>query len=285
MIKDIRLLSSNDFSYFDAMETGMDSDYISSIFADLTTGDNRLYGLFLDGRMIVLCGYSIYAKHYAMLGRLRSDQRFSGNGYATELVTYVLKEAQKLSGIRWIGANTEEDNVPARRLLKRLNLAPYLPLYGATAEDTTVLESGSHSWQPITRLARKREWIDKLYIQTGAIFPYECFYPFPASDDLFSNDILNQWSFYENDDRTRFVITKYDRKKYHLLHVVYPWRDVTSQPGLWETIRHDYVKLKQHTNETAYIWIDLTKDNIQTLPDNHPFQLSAPWILHGMPVT
>ncbi|QKY68650.1 GNAT family N-acetyltransferase [Lentibacillus sp. CBA3610] len=282
MNKTIRMLDSRDYPHLEAMDTGIEFDYIPRIFDKLITGNNRLYGLFLDGQMVSMSGYTIYANHYAMLGRLRSDRRFKGNGYATEIVAYVMNEAFKLSNIHWVGANTEEDNLPARRVLEKVSLAPYIALHGAQTEDTSVMESNARPWQPVTDLTRKREWVNKLYAQTGAIFPYECYYPFPGSADLFQDDDLKQWSFYENASGTRFLITKYDQKKYHYLHAVYPWHDMAEQRGLWETIAADYRKLKTLTDDETYIWMDLTKEEIQTLPAGHPFELPTPWILHGM---
>ncbi|MFD1360116.1 GNAT family N-acetyltransferase [Lentibacillus salinarum] len=282
MSKIIRMLDSSDTTHFEAMDTGIEFDYIPHIFDKLTTGDNRLYGLFLDGQMVSMSGYSIYSSRYAMLGRLRSDRRFNGYGYATELMAYVMNEAFKPGSIHWVGANTEEDNLPAQRVLERIGLTPYVTLHGALTKDPSTFESGAHPWQPITDLARKREWVDKYYAQTGAVFPYECYYPFPGSTDLFQDDDLKQWSFYENASQTRFLITKYDQKKHHYLHAVYPWHDIALQPGLWETIARDYWELKQKTDDDTYIWMDLTREEAQTLPAGHPFELPSPWVLYGI---
>ncbi|HLR61374.1 MAG TPA: GNAT family N-acetyltransferase [Lentibacillus sp.] len=281
MSKTIRMLNKDDYPQYEAMETGIEFDYIAHIFDRLATGDNHLYGLFLDGRLVSVGGYSIYAGSYAMLGRLRSDLRFKGNGFSTEVVSYILNEVFKLNGIRWVGANTQEHNTSAQRVLEKVGLNPYITLHGALTKDTAALESGAEPWQPVTSLQRKKDWLNQAYIRTGDIFPYECYYPFPASAELFQDEAIKQWSFYENDDKTRFVITKYDQKKYHYLHAVYPWHDLTSQPGLWETIASDYRKLLQQTDDETYIWMDLTKEEAQTLPASHQFELPSPWILYG----
>jgi RimJ/RimL family protein N-acetyltransferase len=282
MSKTIRMLNLNDYPHFDKMDTGIEFDYIANIFEHLVTGNNRLYGLFIDGQMVSMSGYSIYADRYAMLGRLRSDRRFAGRGNATELVDYVLNEAFKINNIYWAGANTQEDNLPAQRVLEKIDLIPYTKLHGALTSNVSALESGARSWRPVTDIKRKQEWVDELYIQTGSVFPYECFYPLPASAELFRENDLKQWSFFENESQTRFLITKYDQKKYHFLHAVYPWHDMTSQPGLWETINLEYRKLKDHTDDETYIWMDLTKEEAKSLPAGHQFVLPSPWILYGM---
>ncbi|SFA83478.1 Acetyltransferase (GNAT) domain-containing protein [Lentibacillus halodurans] len=282
MKKTIRVLHSNDYPHLEVMDTGIEFDYIKHIFDRLVTGNNRLYGLFLDGQLVSLSGYSIYAGSYAMLGRLRSDRRFTGNGYSTELVSYVLNQVFQLNNIHWAGANTQEDNGSARRVLEKIGLSAYTTLHGAITKDISLLESGSEPWWPVTDLQRKQEWINRLYIKSASIFPYECYYPFPGSPDLFQDHDLMQWSFYENESGTRFLITKYDQKKHHYLHAVYPWNDIVSQQGLWETIANDYRRLAQQTDDETYIWMDLTKEEAQSLPLSHQFELPSPWILYGI---
>ncbi|SFD39833.1 hypothetical protein SAMN05216238_101155 [Lentibacillus persicus] len=282
MTKTIRILNENDYYDYEQMDTGIEFDYVGRIFDRLTSGNNRLYGLFLDGQLVSVGGYSIYAKSYAMLGRLRSDCRFLGNGFSTDVMNHVLSEVQKLDGIQWVGANTQEHNISAQRVLEKIGLTPHITLHGALTKDTSALESGDKLWTPVTDLERKKEWVNEAYIQTGAVFPYECYYPFPGSADLFPEDKLKQWAFFENADKTRFVLTKHDQKKYHYLHTVYPWSDMVSQAGLWETIANDYTKLIPQTDDETYIWMDLTKEEAETLPENHQFELPSPWILYGL---
>src|SRR5690625_7372225 len=59
------------------------------------------------------------------------------------------------------------------------------------------------------------------------------------------------------------MILKTDQKKHHYLHVVYPWNDSTSQPGLWETVAQAYWNLKRQTAEETYIWTDFTPEEVQ----------------------
>ncbi|RKQ34672.1 GNAT family N-acetyltransferase [Oceanobacillus halophilus] len=282
MEKLIRLLTDEDYPHLEAMDTGMKDDYVQRVFPRLVRGNNRLYGLFLDGQLVSIGGYSIYAKHHAMLGRLRSDRRFRGSDLATELMSYVMQEAFRSEDIQWVGANTQEDNAAARRVLEKLKLKKLTALHGALTKDTSALVAGAKTWNEVHDLQRKKEWVHQAYVENSNLFPYECYYPFPASWELFNNEDLQKWSFYENDKQTRFLITKTDQKKHYYLHAVYPWSDITNQAGLWETISKDYEKVLKQTKSEAYIWMDLTKEEAQTLPPNHSFQLPSPWILHGM---
>lgn len=282
MEKTIRVLSLEDLPYMKAMQTGIEDDYVTRIFERLVTTDqNRLFGLFLNDHLASVCGYSIFAKHYAMLGRIRSDIRYRGKDLATMLTSQVMDEAFKLPDIHWVGANTQEKNLPARRVLEKLGLSPQAVIYGATTKDVSWLESGSAGWNEMVDVKRKKQWVHDLYVKNGAVFPYECYYPFPASPELFAEDELETWSFFENADATRVVIAKRDIKKYHYLHAIYPWEDLMDQPGLWETIASAHKKLCRAVGEDALIWMDFTKEQAQSLPENHQFDLPSPWMLYG----
>ncbi|MDG5787066.1 GNAT family N-acetyltransferase [Evansella sp. AB-P1] len=284
MNKEIRQLHKGDYSFFEAMDTGIKDDYILRIFERLTTGNHRLYGLFIGNKLISMGGYTVFAGYYAMLGRLRSDRRYRGNNMATKILTHVMNEAFQLNGIQWVGGNTQEDNIPARRVLEKLGLNTYTTLHGAVTQVPIVHESGSKIWSPIHSLERKKRWLREKYVKPEAVFPYEVYYSFPASNALFQEEEIMEWSFYENHDKTRFLITKKDQKKNHYLHVIYPWSDIGVQQGLWETVSKDYLKLLEETEESeedAYIWIDIKKNEINSLPNEHSFELPTPWVLYG----
>ncbi|TMW70309.1 GNAT family N-acetyltransferase [Alteribacter natronophilus] len=280
--KMIRMLTMEDYPYMKAMDTAIEDDYIKRIFERLTSGPHKLYGMFLDDRLVSVGGYSIFARSYAMLGRLRSDRNYRGMNHTTELLRFVKEEAFRLDEIRWAGANTQEENTAARRVLEKAGLTPCAVLHGAVTKNTAALETGCSTWKPVKTDTGKKQWLKHVFTESEAVFPYECYYPFPASDDLFVEDAIRDWNFYENSDGTRVLITKYDQKKYHYLHAIYPWNDFTGQPGLWETITQDYRKLAaEHTDEETYVWMDLTKEGVKSLPAEHPFRLPSPWILHG----
>ncbi|MFA1818823.1 GNAT family N-acetyltransferase [Virgibacillus oceani] len=277
----IRQLDKKDFPIVESMQTGIEDDYVIRIFDRLSAPPHRIFGLFLDDQLVSMTGYTIYAKHYAMMGRLRSDIRYRGNGHSTKLTSYVFNEACKEENIVWVGANTQEQNTPAQRVLEKNSLDQHTKLHGAITKDTSMLETGAKPWNLITSLERKKAWLAETYIKTAQPFPFECYYPFPGSKYLFHDEDIAQWNFYENDDQTRFLITKNDQKKHHYLHAVYPWSDFTSQEGLWETISGDYRSFAAQNEEETYIWMDFTKEEAQLLPDDNAFELPDPWILYG----
>lgn len=281
----IRMLHVKDMPLLQVMDTGIEDDYVLRIADSLMQGDNRLFGLFVDDTLVSLVGYSIFANRYAMLGRLRSDQRYMKKGYATKLMGYARDAAFQIPGIEWVGANTQEDNPSARRVMEKIHLAPLTMLHGATTSDVSSLAKEASPWKQIIDINRKQTWLMHTYVKKELIFPYECFYLFPSSAALFPDEVINEWNFYENNDQTRFVITKTDQKKHLYLQIAYPWEDILDQPGLWATVARDYNALRNETNEASYMWLDMPKTQAQSLPEGHNWTLPSPWILYGIDKT
>ncbi|MFC3040464.1 GNAT family N-acetyltransferase [Virgibacillus xinjiangensis] len=283
MDTEIRILTEDDYPFVKSMETELENDYVPRIFDKLSQHPNRMFGLFKDGGLVSISGYSIYAGRYAMLGRLRSHTAYKGNGNSTRLMRHMLDEVFHRESIQWVGANTQENNFPAQRVIEKTGLTKQTVLHGAVSKDVSRLHGGHAPWNRVSSLYRKMEWVEKAFLQAESFFPYECYYPFPATKDLFSMEVLQKWNFHENEEGTRMVITNHDQKKNHYLHAVYPWKDLNSQPGLWATISSDYKQLKKRTGEdNTYIWVDMTKEQAKSLPEHHPFELPSPWILYGM---
>lgn len=282
MKKLIRILTKEDLPSVKAMETGIEDDYIIRVFDRICSGNNKLFGLFADDQLVSIGGLTVFAKQYAILGRMRSDLRFRGNDFSTLLMSKVLEEAFKLPDIQWVGANTQEENIPAQRVLKKIGLVDerYISCE-ATAKESSAMESGGAIWQHQDNLDRKRQWLQQLFVESAAVFPYECYYPLPASEGLFEDNQIARWSFFENPEGDRILITKRDFKQYHYLHVVYPFDDLMEQPGLWETISFARQELAGELDQETHIWMDLTKQQAAALPDSHPFAIPSPWLLFG----
>ncbi|MCG3419210.1 GNAT family N-acetyltransferase [Oceanobacillus jordanicus] len=278
----IRRLTIQDFRLVEEMETGIEEDYVLRIFNRLLDGNNRLFGLFNKGQLVSIAGYSLYASHYAMLGRLRSDLRYRGRNFSTSLMQHMIEEVFKMERIHWVGANTQENNLAAKKVLRKAGLHSHKILYSTITQSPSKLETGAKPWKEVHTLKRKKDLIYKGYLETYSIFPYQCYYSFPASWELFTDENLLSWSFYENEKQNRFLITKEDQKKNHYLHTIYPWDDIHQQEGLWETITADYKQLTQRTGENTYVWMDLIPSEVEKLPDYHPFELPSPWILFGI---
>lgn len=278
--KTLRQLYPEDIHHFAAMDTGIEDDYIFAFFDRFATEPNRLFGLFIGNQLAAIAGYSIFAGHYAMLGRLRSDRRYQGRSLATDLMTYVKEAAWLADGVKWVGSNTEEKNIPARRVLEKSGLTPRITQYAAVAADVSGLQNGGEQWRQVTSLEEKKAWLQEAYLKRENIFPYQCYYPFPASEALLEDEELQPWKMYENKAQDRFFIAAHDQKRTHYLHVGYPWNDFSEQPGLWETIADAKQQLTAEVGEETKVWLDLPKKNEVHLPEGHPFQLESIWVLH-----
>lgn len=282
MKKEIRLLGPNDFVHIQNLKTNVVDDYIPQAFPDLIELPNVLYGLFVDDKLASVAGYTLFGNKVAMLGRLRSDLRFHGHGFATEIMAYVRDIAFKDSKVRWVGANTQAANKPTQRVLNKIGLIHHMTAYGAISSNVMDLETGAQIWNKIDDLPRKQAWLHELYPEETDFFPYGCYYLLPSSKDLFTDQVITDWIFYENEDETRVVIMKHDEKKQTYVHVVYPWDDITKQAGLWKTITEVQQQFVKQFKNDVFIWMDLTEDAVCTLPHNHPFELPSPWTLHGV---
>lgn len=277
-----RQLTKEDFHLYEDMHTQLEEDYMLRVFDRLTEGDNYLFGLFKNESLIATAGYTLFAGEYAMLGRLRSDARYRKNGYGSKIIQYMIEEALNHPSVKWIGANTEQHNTPALAILKKFDIPPVATLYAAQTEEVSSLSSRNETWTEITSIEEKENWIKKTYLNPAfetTVFPYEAYYPFPARPSLFDNQ-LNKWRFFENENQTRYMITWTEEKGKNYLHVVYPWSDFMEQSGFFETVHSEFERAKVQ-EAVDLIWMDLTEEEVATLPSDHPFELPSPWVLHG----
>lgn len=281
MENSIRQLNPEDLPLLETMKTGIEDDYILRVYSRISSGSSRMYGLFQERQLASIGGYTIFAKQYVMLGRMRSDLRFRGKNLSTQLMAYIMEQAFQLPAIQWIGANTQLDNASARRVMDKLNLDEVSTLYSAISPTASSLETGGAVWTAVTDLSQKKAWIEQLYTKTGAVFPYECYYTFPASEELFADANFAQWSFFENPEKDRVLITKKDYKREYYLHTIYPWDDLMEQPGLWETISMAQHRLSKQVKTEALLWMDLSPIQVSQLPEHHTFDLPSPWLLYG----
>ncbi|MFD1416573.1 GNAT family N-acetyltransferase [Oceanobacillus jeddahense] len=278
----IRQLLPSDKNLMENMYTGIEDDYIIRIFDKLCTGNHVLFGLFIDNQLVSTAGYSLFSSHYAMLGRLRSDLRYQGNGYSKQLTEYIRDQAFQAEDLDWVGANTQKHNIPAQNVLSSICLEKQAILYGCAAKMLDGLSDIENVWPEITHLEEKQELLDTYHVKANTIFPIECYYPFPSSPRLFQEEQINSWRFFQEDGLPP-LITKKDIKKETYLHAIYPHKDLFQRPGLWKTIAKAQNELQiACPDEEVHVWIDIPASLIDQLPADHPFELDSPWFLYGM---
>ncbi|GAA0317617.1 GNAT family N-acetyltransferase [Oceanobacillus sp. FSL W7-1293] len=278
----IRQLLPSDKKLMENMQTGIEDDYIIRIFETLCTGNHVLFGLFYNNQLVSTAGYSIFASAYAMLGRLRSDIRYQGNGYSNRLTQYVLNQAFQTKGVEWAGANTQAHNTPAQKVLNKIHLEKQTEFYGCTANKLDGIPDTKGAWREITDTEEKLKLLDTYHVKEHTFFPLECYYPFPSSSKLFQAEQIKSWRFFQEGGLPP-LIAKKDTKKKVYLHAVYPYKDLFQRRGLWNTIAEAQHALQiQHPDKDVHVWIDIPASIIDQLPDEHPFELDSPWLLYGM---
>ncbi|RWZ54951.1 GNAT family N-acetyltransferase [Halobacillus fulvus] len=277
----VRKLTLQDYSTLQAMDTGIEDDYVVRIFDRLIDSDSHeLFGLFQGPHMLAVGGYSLFGQNrFAMLGRLRSDRRYQQKGNATQLLLPVVDHLKQQEDIKWIGANTHLGNLPARRVLEKLGIEQGPVSHYLTLNKPELLSGHSPGpvWEQVLDIDHKRALLQSLESNALGVFPYECYYPFPFDESFFTDDYLNATNFYVNDDRSRFVSIKNDTKKYDYSHVKYFWDDHYDQPGFFETLQDHW---RQNLDNIG-CWIDFSDQGFKNIPDLSAYDVQEPWILYG----
>ncbi|SEO49441.1 Acetyltransferase (GNAT) family protein [Amphibacillus marinus] len=276
---EIRQLTEQDLPKYQAMQTGIADDYIIAVYKRLVTPpENALYGMFINNQLITVAGYTIFPGGNAMLGRLRSDLRFQGRGYATLLLKQIIEELSGIPTVKWLGGYTNMANKAAQRVLNKLAFSPVksyysLPLINRTAAGNRP----GQPWDEITALPVKRDILANLANDALDIYHYECYYPFPYSHSLISDHKLGATRVFSNTANNRWLFISNDFKGESYAHIHYFWDDHFTQAGLFETI--DLYLREEHEQQTP--WFDFTINGFKEIPNQHAFDLLDGWILYG----
>ncbi|WP_053218694.1 GNAT family N-acetyltransferase [Virgibacillus senegalensis] len=275
----IRKLTTDDWNLVKQMQTQLEYDYVVDIFPDLVSSNaHEIYGLFSGNQLAAIAGYTLFPGGMAMLGRLRSDNRFLSQGHATELLNYILAKLKEDPAIQWAGANTNEHNFPARRVLEKLNLEVVTKLHSLPlVEPHLVYGMPGLKWERIDNLEDKRALLDSLKENAINVFPYECYYPLPLTEGLLTDDYLAESAFYVSPDKQRFFTIKNDQKREWFAQVKYFWNDHFEQPGFLETV-------KNHVDNDALqptAWFDFSQSAFEKIPNKHAFRIEDAWVLYG----
>lgn len=275
----IRKLTAGDFEAFKKMETGIENDYVARIFSK-SVNREETYGLFIEGQLVSIAAYTVFAGRYAVLGRLRTDLRFRGQGLATKLLIELCRMVDSGQEIKWVGLATELSNHPVHRIAEKLGMARLAVFCSCVAENEKLEKllsedtGDSRDWVPIYDNQKKRELLKKVTPNENPlrIFPYECYYPLPYEDTLWGEDYLSACTFLKNGDH--FVLLMPDEKGGSYLHVKYFGYDVFSQSGLWRKV----ITEARKTNRE--VWIDLPYGG--GLPEEKAdFFRSTAWTCYG----
>ncbi|WP_186580958.1 GNAT family N-acetyltransferase [Aquibacillus kalidii] len=275
----LRKLTLEDSQLVQQMHTDIEDDYILTIFPDLVSSEaNGMFGLYSDQDLLAIAGYTLFPGGYAMLGRLRSDKRFHSKGHATEILSQIRTQLERDPTVKWIGANTNINNKPARRVLEKLGFDEVTQLYSLAVQNPNLIEGlNGPIWNKVDSLEKKKSLLSNLYDNALGVFPYECYYPFPYTEQLVTDEHLKDSHFFQNHDQSRFFIIRDDQKQDWFAQVKYFWNDHFKQPGFWETIFY-YV---EHHPEQIQGWVEFSLQGYQNIPNKEAFEKSDGWVLYG----
>jgi len=275
----IRQLTVEDLELYQKMQTGLDSDYMLRAFERLTTPpEHHLFGLFVGEELATIAGYSLFPGGYAMLGRLRSDMRFRGAGHATAINRYLIDLLETQSEVNWVGGYTNVNNLPARKILHKLDIPELQTYHNMTLVRPDLLnDAPGNVWASIDQIDEKRRVIDQLAEDVLTYYPLECYYPFPYSKELITDEKLAGTRFYHNEPADRWLLISDDVKGDNYAQVRYFWEDYFSQAGLFETVLADI----EQSKEPRKAWFDFTPEAFEKIPNKAAFDIQEAWILYG----
>lgn len=279
-----RQLASADYPAFLAMQTGISHDYITDIFPEAVNHE-ATYGIFVDNQLIAMGAITRLADHYAILGRVRTDDRYRRQGVSTACLQELTHITAADPTIQWIGLATEVDNHSMRRVAEKLPFA-FLGAYQSCSLSQAVMsdvlqamtdhDDTKQHWQRITDTTQKHHLLTRLKSETRdlPLFPYDCYYPLPYEADVWHGNYLESVIFYKNKIDSNVAMATEDGKGWPYLQWTYFGADLFEKPGLWQV-------MIQHAQTLGYdIWFELPIQT--TIPDKlKPYLTTNAWTYYG----
>lgn len=276
----IRRLSLTDNEAVQNMDTAIENDYVKRIFSTLVESD-LLYGAFEGKHLVALAGSTLFARHYAVLGRLRTDQRYRGKGFSTQLLQVMLQEIDQLPEVHWIGLATQEDNIAVQKISRRIGLEQLSTFHSCILNEEGMhalkkeKDHGTENWIEVSCSKDKRDLIRLSISEQNElnIFPYSCYYPLPYHENLLDDQYLEKCQLWKKEKR--FVCLMADEKGDSYFQMKYFWNDSFEQEGLWAKVIDEAEKAGRK------IWIDMSPEGFERIPNLRYFNLSPAWELYG----
>ncbi len=274
----IRLLTPTDFPLYQQMETGVDNDYMLTVFDRLVTPPNNyLYGLFYDDILVTVAGITYFPGGNVMLGRLRSDKRFRQQGFPTQLLDDLIATVKQDPDVHFVGGYTHINNIPAKKILARLGLTLVDTYYSFPAVNLKpMIIDQTIIWNEITDFDQKRHALQTLIENDVPSFPYEAYYPFPLTQSLLPAEKLRAMRVFQSPITDHYLFVDNDYKGEPLLNVRYVHDDIFTTPGLFNTID----QLLKHEPDRLP-WFNFSETQYNKLKHKDCFRLEQGWELHG----
>lgn len=279
----IRELTIDDYRAVLNMQTGIEDDYVLRIFPQLIENPAQtLFGLITAEGIAAVAGVYRLPNGNGILGRLRSDIRFHSKGNATALLQHIIASCEQDPMMNWIGAITRKSNLPAQRVLDKLNIqqeSAFISLLMEAPEKFVVPSAAP--WELIEGTDRKRAVIEQAAVDAKAAFyPYEAYFPIPYASAILEDDYINNLAVFRDPDSSRIMAIQEDYKGRHIAQIQYLWPDVFQQDGLWTAV-FNYLSQsdKQLTPQ-----LDVSPETASSIPTVFSGSFAEdddPWLIYG----
>ncbi|MFP7492268.1 hypothetical protein SFC66_00675 [Terribacillus saccharophilus] len=279
----IRQLTIDDHQAVLAMQTGIKDDYVLNIFPQLIENPAQmLFGLIAEEEIAAVAGVYRLPNGNGILGRLRSDIRYHSKGNATALLKHIIAACEQDSTMNWLGAITRNSNLPAQRVLDKLEIhyeSRFISLLMEHPEKAYI--PSAETWQLIVDTDEKRAAIEQAAQETKtAFYPYEAYFPIPYTAAVLEDDYLEKLTVFRSPDGTRLMSIQEDYKGRDIAQIQYFWPDVFEQDGLWATVFH-YL---QQSEKQLTPQLDVSPGNASSIPaflKESFMEDDDPWLIYG----
>lgn len=279
----IRQLTIDDYRSVLDMQTGIEDDYVIGSFPQLIENPAQsLFGLMTEEGLAAVAGVYRLPNGNGILGRLRSDIRYQSKGNATALLKHIIAYCEQDPRMNWLGAITRKSNLPAQRVLDKLDMRYNSQFISLLMENPGEAEfPAAAPWQPIEGTEAKRDAIEQAAKDTKlAFYPYEAYFPIPYAAAILEDEYIEKLSVFRNTDASRIMAIQEDFKGRDLAQIQYFWPDVFEQDGLWAAV-FDYL---QQSDRQLVPQLDVSPGNASCIPAVFKESFAEdddPWLIYG----
>ena len=279
----IRQLTMDDYRAVLDMQTGIEDDYVLNIFPKLIENPAQsLFGLMTEEGLAAVAGVFRLPKGNGILGRLRSDIRYQSKGNATALLKHIIAYCEQDPRMNWLGAITRKSNLPAQRVLDKLDMRFDSDFISLLMENSWKFKiPAAAPWQPIEGTEAKRNAIEQAAKETAlAFYPYEAYFPIPYASAILEDEYIENLSVFRNTDASRIMMILEDFKGRDIAQIQYFWPDVFEQDGLWAAVFH-YLKQSDKQLVPQLDVLPETAFNIPAVFRDSFTEDDDPWLIYG----
>lgn len=184
--------------------------------------------------------------------------------------------------MNWLGAITRKSNLPAQRVLDKLNMhaeSSFISLLMESPEKCDIPSAAP--WEMIKGTDTKRTAIEQAAVDAKAAFyPYEAYFPIPYASAILEDNYIEKLAVFRDTDSNRIMAIQEDYKGIDIAQIQYLWPDVFQQDGLWSAV-FNYLK---QSNKQLVPQLDVSLETASNIPasfSNGFTEDDDPWLIYG----